>query len=406
MKRKSRIDIWKVLEIDFFKKMQFFYVEKSVRSTLKKGFKDLHDRSGYFVETDTNKDFLFLKSLDRKSYDEFWQTVKNSCGYQFNDLNYRWLDGCFLGGSLHKKDASKTKSWLKSRSIFIRYLSYFFEIKQKCGGLKESLSIYFRLLTLLIEVEAIFKIPFKYLILFADMQRLDNLMAQMAKKKGRITVTLQHGLYVDYTGSENINVVNYKNVVSNYFLAWGEETKELIQKYHSGCEVIICGNPLLKEVKESNYSHDYITVILDQPAFKDNNQDLLNVAIGYARKHQQKLNIKLHPEDNLDNYSINYSELEIAREIEKSLFVLGHTSTMIFEVMSMGIPVFKHKSSVPANKINSNLVFDSIETLEKRIKEKINFRKESKYYITFVGAKSEERYRDFFEMLNKNNRNV
>ena len=58
------------------------------------------------------------------------------------------------------------------------------------------------------------------------------------------TIALQHGLYVDYEGHETVNTSNYLHHVSQNFLAWGNNTKRLIQKYKPTSNVYVCGKPV------------------------------------------------------------------------------------------------------------------------------------------------------------------
>lgn len=392
----NHIDIWKVLEIDFSKKMHLHYLDETFIKTLKKGLNDLRSRSSGF-ECKEQYDFLFVKSLERESYTGFWETVVNCCKTSKCQLNYTWSNATYLDGSL-RQSAKKKVGIIKSVILVIYNIRYFFEINERIKNYKESLSAYFRFLILVSEVNSILEIKFKKLVVFADMQRLDNLLVQVCNKKNIETATLQHGLYVDYSDIDNLNKVNYKNVVSKYFLAWGDETKELIEKYNKDCIVVVCGNPLMTGDKYSD-EREYVTVILDQVYFREYNQKLLNIIEEYCSKHNLKINIKVHPTDSINVYNIRARNFVINQSVTNSIFAVGHTSTLMFEMMSLGIRVFKLKTDLPANKMNSDVMFSTIEELEEKINSDIDFKELSKFYMKFSGEQSLNNYKDFFNNM-------
>ena len=146
------------------------------------------------------------------------------------------------------------------------------------------------------------RIQFDYLVTFADMQPLDNILSQYANNNSLKTVTLQHGLYIDYKNYENINVVNYKNIVSKYFLAWGDDTNDLVKRYHSDIKIVVCGKPIKKkDIKIDNY----FTVLFDQNIFHFYNKKLLALACELADKLDIGINLRLHPQNKLLWYKVN-----------------------------------------------------------------------------------------------------
>ncbi len=122
---------------------------------------------------------------------------------------------------------------------------------------------------------------FKYLVTFADMQPVDNILVQYSKNKAITTITLQHGLYIDYSFFRNVNMVNYMNVTSDYFLSWGRDTKALINKYSPGSRVVICGKPI-PDI-DNLETADYFTVIFDQNLFHEFNKKLRRLRMKYLK---------------------------------------------------------------------------------------------------------------------------
>ena len=394
-----QLDIDKILEIDYFHEMNKHYVKNSAYSTLKHGLKRLYERVNKFdfKSQESPYIFLFVRSLERPSYNHLWEKVINSCSYSTLELQYSWANASFLTGGLKEINYPKIIRLIKTAWIVIKYLCYITQLRKQ-KSISDYISTYFRFLILAVEGEKILKIPFNHLVVFADMQRLDNLLVQKLKKK-KTTITLQHGLYVEYVPNSNVNIVNYKNVVSDYFLAWGEETKALIEKYAQKCHVIVCGNPTINN-RAYLPSPSFFTVVLDQPIFKDYNQKMLTVVFDYALNNGLKVNVQVHPIDSLEKYTIN-RDLVISENYQHSLFVVGHTSTMLFELMAMGVPTYKFKSEVPSNLINEKLIFETAEELSSLRSLDLDFKKESEYYLAYIGEASKKQYKHFFNSIEK-----
>lgn len=233
----------------------------------------------------------------------------------------------------------------------------------------------------------------------ADMQPIENILIQYFKAIEVKTITLQHGLYVDYSQQPNINEVNYKNVVSDYFLAWGEETKRLIQKYHPKCKIEICGNPVLED--NEYIQSDFFVLIFEQELLKEYNYKLLEIGREIESFLGIKLKVKFHPRNVFKDYSISRDEVVKFDTVYNAKFALGHTSTMMYQMMRLGIPTFKLASSVPCNVMNQKLIFNSFDELKNLIEQSqsIDFKKEGEFYIKYLGAESLNIYTQFFQRL-------
>ncbi len=138
--------------------------------------------------------------------------------------------------------------------------------------------LYIKFCSYLFVLEKIKKINFKRLVLFADMQPVENLLAQYFRLQNIETVTLQHGLYVEYKDMDTVNVINYKHCVSEFFLAWGNNTKLLIEKYCPDTKAIICGKP---KILMANNNHNvevknsFCLIVLDQNIFDKQNFEMI-----------------------------------------------------------------------------------------------------------------------------------
>ena len=347
---------------------------------------------------DRDVDYLFVKSMVRDDYDKLFYKIASCCPETklVENIVYYRSGGIMRSGGLRPVRIS-----LFPFQVFFKYYSII--SKFLAWNIFKSVFIMTHVLRCLEVYEYLEKnVKYKYLIVFADMQAIDNFLVQAAKIKGIPTVTLQHGLYIDYTEMKNVNCINYKNHVADYFLAWGNSTKELIEKFNPDANVIICGKPL--EEKEAPIEKlDYFTVMFDQNLLSSYNQKLLDIAYEMQERVQLKVNIRFHPYNNEADYTIKKEVTYIGKELNPSVFILAHTTSMIHELLRMGVPVFKLKTEVPALDVPKFLKFSTTDELEKALNQndikKHDFKEDGKYFISFIGKESLEKYQEFFSDL-------
>ena len=94
---------------------------------------------------------------------------------------------------------------------------------------------------------------------------------------------------------------------------------------------------------------------------------------------------------------MNNSGVYITQKIEESDFILGHTTSMIYELLASGKKVFKMKSDIPSNEISEFLGFSNIEELEEKMVIDFDFMKEGEKYIKYIESESKNRYKNFFD---------
>lgn len=336
------------------------------------------------VPFNVSTSILFIKSLKRTDYNEFVRAVASVC-----ELPNRVVD----------IEYGKKKKNVFLLLKLVLYLPLF--IKIMTPNLKCSFYKYLKII-MYISVWKIFtKYHFNVLVAFADMQAVENMLIQYYRKKGVKTVTLQHGLYVDYSDYDNINRINYLNVVSKYFLAWGLETKELIQKYHPDTQNYICGKPIF--FQRPSKSSGYFTLVFDQLLFTEQNKQLLEIAYATSKRFSLLVNVRIHPWDKMEKYSFINERTLYNADIGHSDFVIGHTTSMVFECMRNGIPAFKYKTIFPSNKIiQDSITFSNQDELIQRIEniKEYSFAEIGKYYIEYVGEESLNQYAGFFNSIN------
>ena len=330
-------------------------------------------------------DYCFIYSMKRQDYLEHIKNVYKQAPER-KKLNYIGIEN-------------------KLNFSIIPYLLNFKHLKTICivfrdNSLTKNIFLWLHYIQIMQLKDSLDTWEIKYLIVHADMQPIENMLVQYFNSKKIQTVTLQHGLYIDYSGFDNKNRINYENIVSKYFLAWGTDTKKLIQKYNPHVKIHICGKTdLTRKLENTEESSNYFTIIFDQELFKEYNKSLLEIGNQIALNLNLEMNIRLHPANNHNDYKLDKSHLNL--NIYKSKFILGHTSSLMFEIMNYNIPVFKLKSEIPCNHINSSLIFDNAHTLVHSIinNSNFNYKREGKLYIQYLGKHSKEQYKAFFNKL-------
>lgn len=337
----------------------------------------------WYLPNNLNIKYLFIQSMNRNDYSSFLEYITGTLPLEERRI------------VLIKKTIKLDFNifYLKKDEIINIWKTI------NCANICKKLYIFFNIIHIISIRKHIEKYKISLLVTHSDMQPLENYIVQYFKNKNVQTVTLQHGLYIDYSKYPNLNEVNYKSVVSDYFLAWGEETKELIKKYHPQCEVLVCGNPMVKKIDYKPKS--FFAVVFDQELFKEYNKKLINIAQQLSRKKGFKILLKLHPKNNLKDYKIDRSLFIDGVDLNDSLFVLGHTTTMIFQLMRNSIPIFKYQTEIPSNKFSDDLIFHNIDELIFKLekKDKINYDIYGRYYIEYIDRTSLKKYKNVLEKI-------
>lgn len=344
-------------------------------------------------------DFLFVRSLVRDDYKELFHDIiscvnKNNSVAVIEDF----------------KETATTMNIEASRILLeMRHLYYLFTASHPI----DRACLYVRLCYYLLVMRKTMEIMSKIVVFHSDMQAVENLIAQHANQVGRITVTLQHGLYVDYGDYKTVNVVNYLQQPSEYFLSWGEDTRKTILRHHPDTKVVICGKPRINwsnfgrqpakitNNKSSNLSENknYFTVILDQKIFNDFNHAMVKIIKKFCLQNGLLLNLKFHPQIDKREYTQLYNNFEDGLPLDGSQFVAGHTSSLLYEAMNFGIKVVKYKSEIPCLDTPPEITFSNIKELETILNQEIDYKKLARKYITYAGLESLKKYKSFFNAI-------
>jgi hypothetical protein len=328
-------------------------------------------------------DFLFLKTIDRFDHNILFDSIYRECSYRKEKLE------------IHKNIRINFYYFLH---VYIYLDKCLFLIREY--GVLNGIYLYIKLVSYFQFFNNIKEIKFLNLIVFSDIFPIECILVQYSNYKKYTTVTLQHGIYIDYKNMPNINMINYLYSSSKYLLAWGESTKKLFNLYNKDIIVKICGKPINLNNRVISKNEHLIGVVFDQPMFKEFNLKILKIAYEIAFKKKMKVIIRLHPSDDSKNYEFKSDLTEFKIGIEEAWFILAHTSSMIYEYLALGYSVFKFISHVPFNEIHEFLTFKNTEDILNKINVSFDFYNESLFYIKHVGEESINKYKNFFDEIN------
>lgn len=329
---------------------------------------------------------LFFKSMSRPDYDDLFRDIYDACPVTKASIDYRFLP------------TSKLQlGWIY---VLFRYFPVFFSIR--AASLLDLIFLYLRTTKTMLAYHHLKRTSCRALVVFADMQCIDSLLVQLANRRKIKTATLQHGLYVDYSDHFNVNVVNYKNAVSQDFLAWGENTRELIHKYHPSINVTICGKPIKQQQRAEPENH-YFTMICDQNVFFSYNLQLLQICYEYCRRSGLRVNLRLHPNNKLKWFEADMEKTLVNEDLWGSSFLVGHTSSLIYECLRVGLPSFKFLSDIPSIATPPDLCFSDADGLarcaQSAASEDFDGEDLGRQYVDSIGQDSLEKYAKYFQSI-------
>ncbi|MGY5449833.1 glycosyltransferase family 2 protein [Agarivorans sp. MS3-6] len=326
------------------------------------------------------QDFLFFRTLRRDDYRNLFHSISSQC---FGDKIH--VEDFITRSSIMNLDAS---DFLKNNYGLMKYF------RSYESDLKICLAIRFIYYCYIVSKVAHFSV--KVLVTFSDMQPIDYLSTLYFKGRGVKTVTLQHGLYVEYKDIDTVNIVNYINQPSDYFLAWGDNTKKLIERYNCNSQVKICGKP---NIRRATTSHSKtILIIFDQEVFSEKNIEMYNIVSGFSLGHDFDVFVKFHPHNNIAAYEKKLKNLNSTNNVYGHSIVIGHTSSLLFELHAIGQLVFQYKTNIPTIDLAENCQFDSVNSLGRRFASKENVEINDDV-IKYISDDSSEKYKAFFDSL-------
>lgn len=242
----------------------------------------------------------------------------------------------------------------------------------------------------------------KRLIVLCDIWPIEAIMVEKAKTAGIVTVSCQHGISYENLDVFSPDKLNYTDISTKYYLAWGENTKKLREKH--SCEeldILVCGNPILVTKENKNMNNDIIGIVLDVPSQFEYNVKIVDIVLAVAKRTGKKVVIRPHPQDKLRNYAVDSDVVLEGTDIERCGYIIGHTTTMLYTCMLEGHRVFKYKSDIRYPIINDAVCFQTEEELQQKMNsaQAFDYIQEARNEITFWGKEAGERYQAAWEHI-------
>ncbi|GAA6184265.1 glycosyltransferase family 2 protein [Aliiglaciecola sp. NS0011-25] len=339
------------------------------------------------IEKQNPAKFLFFRSLSRPDYKLLFHTAISS----ISDIPKMVVEDYVLEDNSFNKEVS---SFFTKELSNIRYFGF---VEEKYRSL-----VFIRFMRYMFIVSKLDENSFDNLVLFSDMQAVECLASLYFKKKNITTVTMQHGLYIDYKDLDTVNVINYKVQPSDYFLAWGENTKNLIAKYNKNSNIFVCGKPDLdsgQTLSQKRVAKE-ILIILDQEIFQIQNLELIKIVNVFCLSNSEwKFKVRFHPHNNKLAYYKYYPNLIESNDFANGSIVVGISSSLLYELGSLGYDVLQYKSNVCTIDLHAEKQFENLENLKLRIKNTKNNTPDYSYLIKCIGKESKQHYKNFFESL-------
>jgi hypothetical protein len=179
-------------------------------------------------------------------------------------------------------------------------------------------------------------------ILFHDADPFQNMICQLLKSKKPKTITMQHGVFIDweYRGRHSFD---YENTTADYFFAWGQKTKDLILRKNPGINVKLVGHPFFIGMPEPEHAQtDVFGVVLGSLTFRNENRDLVRFAQAASELVGKKYIVKLHPADSESAYEdIGHAnclaflskETDLFGYLKRVEFSISNPSSLLFQLL-------------------------------------------------------------------------
>ena len=191
----------------------------------------------------------------------------------------------------------------------------------------------------------------------------------------------------------NSESIAYENMISDYFLAWGESSSRIIEKFAGKNKAIIVGNPNFGKIikkKTSKFNPKICTIFLSYNIYDKNNYEMIKIVSEFAKKHLEvKFYFKMHPDNDENNYKNkifgkNIQLLDKKSDkneyLVKSDFLIMHNTTTAIEALSYQIPVYRFKDKDFAEMPIPQWNFTDVKSLDKLFLRMFN-QKEFKKYL-------------------------
>jgi hypothetical protein len=253
---------------------------------------------------------------------------------------------------IKERRPSLCTAWSSIRKLF-KILKALNKVSTSFYGIPASLALASEILLMERFYDALTDVTIteKCLVVFHDASALQQILCQILSSTAVKTITLQHGLFIEWPFPGQ-HTSDYENTVADYFFAWGQSTKELIERYNPTIRVIKVGHPYLIDCQMPNYLHsNCFGIILCAPAFRDDNRRLVQLAGAISQAIHKSYWIKIHPADNPEYYEdvlqpgckgFIGKETSITQYAERVEFSITNPSSLLFQLLALNHLTLKY----------------------------------------------------------------
>ena len=327
---------------------------------------------------------VFLKSYSRPDFNLLFNTIFQSIDGEKEKVDFKY----------------RYRLNVQALLLYFKEIKLFFVLLKQGGFF--GVALYSQFIYLISILKKVNRIETSYLTIFYETYPLENIIAQYYKQGGVKIISLQHALFVEKE-YPSPDALNYHGLISDFYLAWGSETEELLKKYNPNLNVCICGKPVIfgNTSKPSIGKNRILSVILGYDDQIEYNKILIDVGKEFCLQRNHDLNIRFHPKSDRRLYR-DLLDKEMLINSEVSSIAIAHNTTALFELMALGCKVAKLFSNESSNKIkNKAILFNNSRELSKTFSDlnEEDFLEISKYYIAHSFSHSIEKYREFYNCL-------
>ena len=235
-------------------------------------------------------------------------------------------------------------------------------------------------------VEKVRHTGIKRYICFNSAYRDESLLTLYFRKRGIETISMQHGIFCNFTRSIPFDIINTENLIANKLLCWGQASIDnLVENGFDPSRLILTGNPKYKDVRiESvNQTFSKCLVLLGRELYIETNDKLLEVLQQYNKQSGNKIifYIKKHPflDDSLHKQfaSVNNKMIFIGKEhstqeiLRSDLvdFTIAVNTTAYYESLALSKVSFRWVEAENEDFVGMDDKFENIIEFESRLDE-------------------------------------
>lgn len=212
---------------------------------------------------------------------------------------YSFVDSCIDSDALLFKRRLDILRSPKTFFIWLYIISKNFRLHLTINELisVSSLEVYYR--KMVRKLDSFQWDKYSCYVSFCDSYLEENLMAQMAKLNGLVTITLQHGQYKNTGIDITTDSESYLNFISDYMLVWGQATvDQMVSAGVSKNRLLLSGVPKYIYDKRHLFSCGDIgsvCIYLNGDNHFESNYGMVKVCLEYCEKNGIDFYIRRHP---------------------------------------------------------------------------------------------------------------